>query len=278
VHHIGQSLRVASLIDSVGDETRALVDKLYPASAPPSREPQKPPDGRSSQSIVAPGAGVLYRVDHDELIGHARRAGGTLVLLPMIGDFVPEGAPVLELYGADGQVDEDRVIRSLAFGNERTLHQDLAYGFRLLVDVAARSAAPMMADPTTAVQAIDRIHDCLRQLATRPFHTGSHYDGEGCVRLLTREMNWESYVHLAVDELRGYASESLQVSRRLQAMLEDLLSVAPPGREPPLEEQLRLVGAAAERTFPDRPDRDAAVVADQQGIGSGSDRVAAGRR
>ena len=44
----------------------------------------------------------------------------------------------------------------------------MAYGLRMLVDIAERSLAdsPFL-DPTTAVQAIDRLHDCLRQLARR---------------------------------------------------------------------------------------------------------------
>jgi uncharacterized membrane protein len=275
VHHIGQSLRVASLIDSVGDETRALIDKLYPAHASDTDGRREAPDGAPMQVISAPNAGVLYRIDHDELIEHARQVDGTLVLLPQIGDFVPEGAPALELYGNGANLDAHDVMRSLAFGKERTLHQDLAYGFRMLVDVAVRAVSPMMADPTTAVQALDRLHDCLRQLATRPFHSGFHHDADGRLRLVEPTLTWEGYVRLAVDELRSYGSESLQLTRRLRAMLEDLLTIAPPDRRPPLREQLRLVEAAAKRGFADERDREAAVVPDQQGIGSGSDRVSA---
>jgi uncharacterized membrane protein len=274
VNHIGQSLRVASLIDSVGDETRALVDKLYPPDARPRDGSPQPPGGEPTQVIGAPKAGVLYRIDHDELVGYARGVDGTLVLVPQLGDFVSEGSAVLELYGGKG-LDEDDVMGALAFGKERTLHQDLAYGFRMLVDVAARSVSPMMADPTTAVQAIDRVHDCLRQLVTRPFPDGFHHDEEGQLRLVERVMTWEGYVRLAVDELRTYGGQSLQLTRRLRAMLEDLLSVAGPGRRAPLRMQLQLLEAAVSRSFPDDRDRDAAVVGDQQGIGSGGDRVSA---
>jgi uncharacterized membrane protein len=272
VHHIGQSLRVASLIDSVGDETRVLVDKLYPPNARPREASAELPPGEPTQVIATPNAGVLYRVDQDELIAHARGVDGTLVLVPQLGDFVPEGGAVLQLYGGE-RLDENAVIRSLAFGRERTLNQDLGYGFRMLVDVALRSVSPMMADPTTAVQAIDRIHDCLRQLVTRPFHGGFHHDRDGHLRLVEPVMTWEGYVRLAVDELRPYGDESLQLTRRLRAMLEDLLSVAPPAQRAPLRDQLRLLEAAVERSFPEVHDRGAAVVGDQQGIGSGGDHV-----
>ena len=60
----------------------------------------------------------------------------------------------------------------------------MAYGLRLLVDIAERSLSdgPFL-DPTTAVQAIDRLHDCLRQLAPRPFPDGRYRDKRGEVRL-----------------------------------------------------------------------------------------------
>jgi uncharacterized membrane protein len=275
VHHIGQALRVASLIDSVGDEARALVEKLYPPGPLSIEVPEERPLGTPKQVVTAPTAGVLYRVDHDELIAHARHVDGVLVLVPQIGDFVPEGGAVLLLHGKQ-PLDGAALMGSLAFGKERTLHQDLAYGFRMLVDVAVRSVSPMMGDPTTAVQAIDRLHDCLRQLVTRPFPSGYHHDRGGHLRLVERVMTWDGYVRLAVDELRGDDNQSLQLTRRLKAMLEDLLSVAPPERRAPVRDQLRLIEAAVERSFPDSTDREAALVADQQGIGSGMDGVSVG--
>ena len=49
-------------------------------------------------------------------------------------------------------------------------------------------------------------------------------------------------------------------------MLDDLLSVAPPDRRPPLERRLRLLDALAERSFEDEDDRSLAVEPDLQGI------------
>lgn len=55
---------------------------------------------------------------------------------------------------------------SLILSSETTLAEDVAYGARLVMDIAERSLADSpFRDPTTAVQAIDRLHDILRQLA-----------------------------------------------------------------------------------------------------------------
>jgi hypothetical protein len=50
----------------------------------------------------------------------------TIVLVPRIGDFLPQGAPLFNVH--DGTVvDGRRLLRAVALGKERTLHKDLAY-------------------------------------------------------------------------------------------------------------------------------------------------------
>jgi uncharacterized membrane protein len=148
------------------------------------------------------------------------------------------------------------------------MQQDAAFGLRQLVDLAARALSPGINDPTTAVQAIDQIHDALRRLAIRPLHSGRVTDDDGVVRLVHPVMAWEDFISLAVDEIRIYGAGSLQVLRRLRGMLDDLLRVVDDSRRPPLRVQLGLLAAAAEREFPDARDRRVAGIADAQGLGS----------
>ena len=170
-------------------------------------------------------------------------------------------------------IDQDEARSKLAWGLERTLDEDVAYGFRMLVDMAERalSESPFL-DPTTAVQAFDRLHDGLRQLAHREFPDGRHYDQAGHLRLVIPSMDWDAYVHLAFDEIRLAGAGSPQVTRRLVAALEDLLAIAPAQRRPVLDEQLELLFKAVEGLNREERDRDSALVPDGQGFG-----VAAGK-
>jgi len=61
----------------------------------------------------------------------------------------------------------DELREHVVVGTERTPSQDPAFGFRQLVDVAERALSPGVNDPTTAVQALDQLHDLLRTLSTR---------------------------------------------------------------------------------------------------------------
>ena len=103
----------------------------------------------------------------------AASADCTLTLVPAFGEFVAAGSPLLLVDGDRSRLPDD-VVASIVLGLERTLDQDVAYGLRLLVDIAERSLSdsPFL-DPTTAVQAIDRLHDCLRHLARRSSPTAS---------------------------------------------------------------------------------------------------------
>src|SRR4029450_10927105 len=106
------------------------------------------------------------------LVAQARRAGCTLELVPMMGDFVTRGAPLVRVQGDGARLDRERVRQSIALDNERTHRGDPAYGFRKLVDVALRALGTASNDATTAVQVINRLHGCLRQIADRPIPNG----------------------------------------------------------------------------------------------------------
>jgi uncharacterized membrane protein len=185
-----------------------------------------------------------------------------------IGEFVPAGAPLFRVDVEVNRIDVDRLLGALHVQLERTLENDVAYGVRLLVDIAARSLADSpLQDPRTTVQAIDRLHDILRQLVVRPFPDNRHRDAEGTVRLTVRSMTWEAYVHLAFDEIRIAGVLSPQVTRRLVAALEDLRSVAPADRQEPLGDQLLRLRAAVQASGLDQREQALMLGADAAGLG-----------
>ena len=264
VHHIGQALRVSALIELVGKETRKLLDRKYPDAGPPlETEPGSP------AVVPARRSGVVIKIGSEELVEEAQRADCVLELVPALGEFVPAGSPLFRVHGEPADLDEDRLHGALILALEPTLDEDVAYGIRLLVDIAERSLADSpFQDPTTAVQAVDRLHDLLRQLSRRPIPDGLHRDAEGEVRLAVFAMNWDAYVHLAFDEIRLAGAGSPQVTRRLKAALVDLKSLALPDRVAVLDEQLDLLAAATQTAMDDERDAEMALGDDRKGIGA----------
>jgi len=266
LNHIAQSLRTAALVGWVANDTVTTLDRVYPDRGD---GPHLAPD-----LIASPHSGVIFEVGHDRLVSLAERADCRLELLWAVGDFVPTGSALVRVVGEPRDLVPEAVARCIVLGPERTLNQDVAYGIRLLVDIAERSlSAGPFSDPTTAVQAIDRLHDILRQTARRPMHSGRYHDAAGSLRLVAPTLQWNGLVQLAFDEIRLAGSSSPQVSRRLTAALDDLLSVVPAERRAPLETQRMLLSEVASVAAGTDADRAAALVSDPSGIGSAAPMV-----
>jgi uncharacterized membrane protein len=72
---------------------------------------------------------------------------------------------------------------------------------------------------------------------------------------------------LAVTEIRHFGGLSIQVARRLRAMLENLIQTLPEPRVGPLRQELELLHRSAERFFTEPEDRVLAEISDSQGVG-----------
>ena len=135
------------------------------------------------------------------------------------------------------------------------------------MDIASRALSPAVNDPTTAVIALDQLDNLLAYLGRRRLDEGAARDTGGTVRVVYGTPDWPDYVVLAISEIRQYGAGSLQVDRRLRAMLERLIRELPEARRPALEQELAMLGSAVERGFRDEEDRRRAGVADFQGVG-----------
>ncbi len=142
-----------------------------------------------------------------------------------------------------------------------------ALAFRIIVDVASKGLSPAINDPTTAVLAINQIHHLLRNVGVRRLDDERVRDATGRLRLAYRTPDWPDFVALAVTEIRQFGGSSIQVARRLRALLENLIQTLPAERIDVLRQELKLLQRSTERFFPEPEDRALADVSDFQGVG-----------
>jgi uncharacterized membrane protein len=256
-------LRVQYVIDRVANESVAVISlfRLLPAD----REPPAGPE--NLLTLLHEGrSGVLRDVNIRRLVRLARKHDVVLHLVPRIGDFITPGTPIVRV--AEGAPPRPwRIASALNVGVDRTMHQDLSFGFRQLVDIAIRALSPAVNDPTTAVQAVDRIHQLLGLLVHESFGDVRFRDRDGAVRLVEPVPDWECVVDLAFTEIRICGAGQPQVTRRLAATLDDLLRITPEERRPQLLAQRSLLERAVAAQAADPENLAFALVPDRQGIG-----------
>lgn len=268
-----QGLRVASVLRDLGKDARRVIDRVYPEPATAEEEEgaAHAQSARGPVRIVAHAgdAGVLQSVDVNGLLRRAQEADAVIELVPRVGDLLASGMPLFRIRGERGGAIGERWLQgAVAVGDERTMRQDPAFAFRLLADISAKALSPGVNDPTTSIQALDQIELLLRQIGSRRLGPGAIRDSSGTIRLLYPAPTWPDYLSLAIDETRQYGEGSIQVTRRLRALLEDLRESLPELRAAAIDSELRLVDASAARAFSAPGDRLSAAARDRQGLGA----------
>jgi uncharacterized membrane protein len=212
-------------------------------------------------------AGSIQAFHGTGLVAWARRRGCALVLPHTVGDFVPAGAVLYEIYGGEppSPDDEDELRGMTALGMERTIEQDPAFAIRVMVDIAARALSPAVNDPTTGVQVLDHLGELLRVVGTTDLDARA-----GGQDVLVRIRGWEDFLALGVTEIREYGARSIQVNRRLRALLDELHEEVLPQHRAAVEDELARLDASVAVAFAGSPDLDRVVTADRQGIGGPS--------
>lgn len=274
IDYAARFLRPINIVWRVSEAGLKVIEDVYPQQLLPSYQPpstvQKlgPPD----RTILHRGtSAIVIAVNLQALLVAARRSNCIIEFVPRVGDFVGRGDRLFVLYGGSAvDIDEGALRGQVAFGRERTIEQDTTFAFRVIVDIAIKALSKAINDPTTAVLAIDQLQRLLRTVGARVLHEERIIDNDGQLRLILRTPNWPDFVHLSCREIRHYGSESVQVARRLRAMIENVMQSLPEVRQPVLQQELDLLDRTLSRQYQSPEDLALARVADTQGLGGSS--------
>lgn len=274
IEHLGKSLRPSGALQAIARQGLAVIEDVYPqhlsTASVNDHAHIDQPHGSPACTILSQKGGVVLALDVQGLTALAERADCIIEVVPQVGNFVAVGEPLFRIFGDGERLPACALHHSIILGQERTLEQDPAFVFRVIVDIASKGLSPAINDPTTAVLAIDQIHHMLRHIGRRHLDTGRVRDAVGRLRLIYRTPDWSDFVYLSITEIRIFGSESIQIIRRMRAMLENLIQTLPEERAFLLRQELDLLHRAAQRVFPDPEDQALADVSDSLGVGGRS--------
>jgi uncharacterized membrane protein len=278
IERIGM-LKVSRMLIFTGNHGRRAIEDLYSLDQS-GRAGLEKEDYRTlpvSQALTHVGRPqAIQAVQVANLVNLASECGAVIEMSAAIGDGIVEMAPLLRVYGGDRKLEEGGLRKAVELGDERTFEQDPKYALRLIVDIAIKALSPAINDPTTAVQALDQIEDLLLRLGRCRLDIGHYHDERGALRLVIPFPTWEDFLRLALDEIRFCGATSVQVTRRMMALIKSLSTVLPEERHAALRHWELRVQGTIQRSFQDAEDKQEAAVADRQGLGLGADNLATG--
>jgi uncharacterized membrane protein len=259
--------QIGGILRAVLGRTHRVIREVHPVGDRTGELPSVAAEAEAVVELAHPGRpGVLASIDRGALIRLARHCGAFVEVVPMVGHYIAPGAPTLRLRGAERPPDRDLARQVLVLARQRTIDQDPAFGLRMLVDIAIRAVS--INDPTTAVQALDRIESLLIELyRCRPGPT-IVADPDGEPQGLFQAPTWEQYVDLGLMEIRHFGATSIQVARRLRVVYEHLLEIVDDSQRARVELEQRLLDEQLVRNFPDPDEREIVSRPDRLGLGS----------
>lgn len=270
INRIGM-LQINRMLIFTGDLGRRVIEKMYPPLETPVAiaQPEEFVNLPVSQTLVHTGRPrALQALDVPALLALSTETGGIVDIVSSVGDCLVEGTVLLRVFRGRKLVKDEAWKKAFEMGSERTFEQDPKYAIRLLVDIAIKALSPAINDPTTAVQALDQIEDLLLRLGRRRLEIGAVRDSEGNLRLVIPNPTWEDFLRLAFDEIRLCGATSIQVMRRMRALISDLISVLPPERHQALRRHEERLNSTIARSFGDPEEKLEASIEDRQGLGA----------
>ncbi len=269
-------LQVNRMLIFVGARGRKAIDELYPSTSAALPAAETAPHRQTAVTQTLTHAGrpqVIQAVHEAELVRLAAQSDAVIEIAAAVGDTLLERMPLARVYGSRQVVDEQALKRAIDIGDERTFEQDPKFALRLLVDIAIKALSPAINDPTTAVQALDQIEDLLLRLGCRRLDVGTCRDRQGAIRLIIPLPDWDDFLRLALDEIRYCGASSVQVMRRMKALIRNLLEVLPAERQEALRHWEQRLHDTIGRTFADAEEKQDAAVPDRQGLGIGEGKA-----
>lgn len=260
-------LRPRKLYQRLSEAVHRSIDMVYPHSLhDPEPLPETP--GHRTTIFHRGQPGVISAIDRHHLLRQAVQSDLRIDIFWDVGTYLADGAPAMAVTGEVS--DSGAFERGIIINDERTVTQDPNFGIRAIVDIAIHALSPAVNDPTTAVQALDTIEAILHQASGRNLGTSVLRDDGGVPRVVIPASDWDELLDLALSEIRAYGANSLQVTRRLAAVLSGLAELAPEARQAGVRRHRRLLELEVESEYSDPELRAAALTPDRLGLGGSS--------
>ena len=242
VHHVTDAIHINNVIARIG---QGLIDDIARDLAEERRDRDVEEYAAQPDLEVSPVAanrtGYVESLDEEALLAIATERDAIVQVLPIAGDFIHRGRPVLLVHppGCDGL---EACGDFFSVSRKRSPLRDLRFPIDELVELAARALSPGVNDPFTAIACIDWLGAALTDLSAMPRRSSVLRDEDGRVRVLVRRLGFADYLRSAIGQLRPYAVKDPNARAHLLHMLEKLnLAVADPEHRASIDMERRRV-------------------------------------
>ncbi|RYG36169.1 DUF2254 domain-containing protein [bacterium] len=241
VNHVAESIQVSRIIEKVGNEVDASVDRLFPKEIGAAPGSTTLPEG-ASKTIRARESGYVVAVDEVRLLRTAMKENLMVKLVARPGDHIVFDMPLVSVWPESAESD-DAIRGAFTLSHTRTSFQDVEFALMELAEIGVRALSPGTNDPFTAIACLDRLTVSMCRLAERQRPSAFRHDKNGDLRVVAEPYSYGRLVAAAFGHIRHAAKGEPAVLERLRISLDLVRSRA---KDASLDKALELERNSAE--------------------------------
>jgi uncharacterized membrane protein len=263
IHHTSISIQLPQVIASIAGD---LAEAIREQGSGPDRP--GPENGLSTVELVnrteasgavllAPVSGYVQFIKHQNLVRLAARADAVINLEHRPGHFIVAGHRFATVWPPEAApLVRQALGRAHLIGPQRTLTQDVSFGFDQLAEIAIRALSPAVNDPFTAMTCIDWLGENLCKIVAGWHPARVHRDAQGYIRVITAEPAYDRLVQRSFEKIRQSSLGMPAVMiRELEALARIMTETTSDGQRRVLLDQAAMIDRAGERSVPEAADR-----------------------
>jgi uncharacterized membrane protein len=263
IHHTAISIQLPQVIASIAAD---LAEAITEQGGGPGR--LGPEAGLSTVELVnrteasgavllAPVSGYLQFIKHQNLVRLATQAEAVINLEYRPGHFIVRGHRFATVWPPEAApLVRQALGRAHIIGPQRTLTQDVSFGFDQLVEIGLRALSAAVNDTFTALTCIDWLGENLCKVVAGWHPARVHRDTQGYIRVITAEPSYDRLVQRSFEKIRQSSMGAPAVMiRALEALAQIMAETTSNGQRRVLLEQAAMIDRASERSVPEAADR-----------------------
>mmetsp|Transcript_10430 Transcript_10430/g.27757 ORF Transcript_10430/g.27757 Transcript_10430/m.27757 type:complete len:737 (-) Transcript_10430:386-2596(-) len=196
-------------------------------------------------NVTALTTGYLISIDAKSVVDIAKAHHLVMRFRPRAGEYIVEDTTIAWVWRRSDHRDEQQIFPAeldsiatqltwcVSIGPRRSVEQDIPFGIKQIVDIALKALSKGAFDPSTAVEALDRMERLFAVLILREMnpkllndsgevHGIFHCHDEGHharVVVAIPTTSFEQNLDRALDPFRAYGSHDVTVARRMLYLL-----------------------------------------------------------
>lgn len=232
IHYSARWIQVNNLVEKIRNDTSKVIRQAYKEEKYGEYETWNEAEINKmkqwpKKDIYAPQSGYVQYIAQGPFVKWAKKHNMVLDMHVQMGDFIPEGFPIISVYDEDGAADVEKEIRdTFVIGTERTDIGDVEFMIQKLVEIALRAISPAINDPHTAINCINRIGTTLSEVGNN--YKEVHYmtDDRGDLRILNHPKKYEDYLYKSFYQMIHFAQGDVSIYYSLIEVLYKLALVS----------------------------------------------------